>query len=633
MLSSSSDHATPQNAGAGFQSNRAPHWIRLNHQCRVPKRWIVFDTESKSKSDGTTEVQTWRMGAGIRWRHGLKTGDQAEAMTFSSPLELWTWASNHCRKGERTVCMAHNLGHDVRISEALSILPTLGFTLEWCNLDRNVSAMTWRSDHGTLILADTYTWLPLALNSIAPDVGLTKLQLPPDTAKHATWEKYCMRDAEITYRVVKDIITFISANDLGNWQPTGAGMAYATWRHKFMTHKVLVHDDEDAIAAERAAMHCGRAEAWRHGRLERSVWTEVDMKDAYVRVASECELPVKLKYRSGAITNAQYHRLSTKYRVLARVHCRTDIPCVPHHTGARTLWPVGEFDTWLWDTEISLLDEEGATYDVLDSYVYVAAPILQEWARWILNLRRQPDDAVSPVVKTWAKHCGRALIGRIALRCPQWELFGGNPDGMTGITYSTDADTGITSRMMHVGSQTLIETARTEGRDSLPQVTGWIMAECRARLWRAMRAAGTSQVAHVDTDSLLVSSAGLRQLRAALGPDFGHAWQMKGSWRKVIVYGPRNYRVGELRKVAGVPRKADEILPNVFTGERWHSLSTDMENGRHNAVTTELATWELTVRDARRRGSPGASTETEPYEVYAVAGSAAESSSNDGTGA
>jgi hypothetical protein len=550
------------------------------------------------------------MGAGIRWRHGLKSGDRAESQTFSSPLNLWQWISDYTRKGERTVVMAHNLGHDVRISECLSILPQLGFTLEWCNLDRNVSAMTWRSDHGTLVLADTFTWLPMALAGIAPDVGLVKLQLPADTAKHARWEKYCMRDAEIAYRIVKQLVSFIAANDLGNWQPTGAGMAYATWRHKFMSIRALVHDDMDAITAERAAMHCGRAEAWRHGKLERSIWTEVDMKDAYVRIAAECEMPVKLKYRIGAITNAQYNRLLNSYRVLASVHCTTDIPCVPYHTGTKTIWPTGTFDTWLWDTEISLLAESGQDYAIREAYIYAKAPLLQEWARWILDLRSQPDEVVPPVVKTWAKHCGRANIGRMALRCPQWELFGGNPDQVTGISYDTDADTGVTRRMMHVGSQTLMETSRTEGRDSLPQVTGWIMAECRARLWRAMQVAGMGQVAHVDTDSLLVSSTGLRALRSALGHDLGGAWSLKGSYRKLVVYGPRNYRCGDLRKVAGVPRKADEILPNVFRGERWHSLATDLEDGRHNAVTTELSTWEMTATDPRRRDAPGVGTET-----------------------
>src|ERR1022692_5122181 len=73
--------------------DRAAHWIRVNHQNRIPKRWVVFDTESKSVYHDKEEIQSWRMGAAIRWRYGLKTGDYAEAQTFTSALDLWTWVT------------------------------------------------------------------------------------------------------------------------------------------------------------------------------------------------------------------------------------------------------------------------------------------------------------------------------------------------------------------------------------------------------------------------------------------------------------------------------------------------------------------------------------------------------------
>lgn len=613
--------------------DRTPHWIKLNHQTRMPKRWIAFDTEAKSRRDGNEEVQTWAMGAAIRWRSDLKTGDHAEAQTFDSALSLWQWVSSYCRAGTRTVAIAHNLGYDVRISQALTILPTLGFTLEWCNLDANVSSMTWRSDHGTLVLADTWTWLPLDLASIAPSVGLRKLPMPPDNAKHARWERYCMRDAEIVYRCVVELNTYIAANELGNWQPTGAGMAYATWRHKFMDTKILVHDDVDALTAERAAMHTGRAEAWRHGQILGETWTEVDMRNAYTTVAAECELPVKLKMKTGAISNAQYDRLRVTYRVLGRCRVRTSQPVVPAYIDSRILWPVGEFETWLWDTEINELLAEQATVSIREAYLYTKAPILAEWAKWVLTILRLDDGTISPVVQTWLKHCARALIGRISLRCPTWELFGDNPMAITGITHETDIESGKTSRMMHIGDRTFIETERREGKDSLPQVTGWIMAECRARLWRAMRAAGLSELAHVDTDSLIVSRRGYDALRAAQGESWPTHWTAKASYRRMIVYGPRNYRGDGVRKVAGVPKRAAELLPNVFEGERWHGLSRDLESDRSGAVTIETMRWEVAKSDPRRLSVAGVGTATMAYQVEATSAAASSSSPKSGDGA
>lgn len=613
--------------------DRTPHWIKLNHQTRMPKRWIAFDTEARSVRNGDEEVQSWQMGAAIRWRSDLKSGDHAEAQTFDDAKALWSWVSGYCREGMRTVAFAHNLGYDIRISQALTILPLLGFKLEWCNLDSNVSSMTWRSDHGTLVLADTWTWLPLDLATIAPSVGLRKLQMPPDNAKHARWERYCMRDAEIVYRCVKELNAYITDNALGNWQPTGAGMAYATWRHKFMNTKVLVHDDVEALTAERAAMHTGRAEAWRHGQMLGDTWTEIDMRNAYTTIAAECELPVKLKMRVGAITNVQYQRLRSTYRILAEVAVSTSLPVVPTQVNSRTLWPTGTFRSWLWDTEVNALLDSGGSVKVLQAYLYTRGPILSEWARWVLSILRRDDSDVSPVVQTWLKHCARALIGRISLRCPTWELFGANPLGITGITHQTDVASGKTDRMMHIGDRTFIETERREGRDSLPQVTGWIMAECRARLWRAMSDAGLDELAHVDTDSLIVSAAGYVALRAAQEASWPDHWQTKGSYRRMIVYGPRNYRGDGVRKVAGVPKRATELLPNVFEGERWHGLSRDLESDRSGAVTVETSRWEVNVNDPRRLSASGVGTATLAYAVEASSVAASSSSPKSGDGA
>lgn len=596
-------------------TERKAHWVKFNHQNRVPGRWISFDTESYTLIKNKERSQFWRVGAAWRWRMGLKSGDYAESAHFSTPQKLWEWVTDYCRPGERTVVTCHNLGYDVRIAEAMTILPALGWNLEWCNLGSTVSSMTWRGPRGTLVFSDLFTWLPMRLEDIGELVDIPKLDMPTTRAPIEKWRTYCLRDAEIVYRAVSEIAGFIKSQNLGNWQPTGAGMSYATWRHRFMTHRVLVHDDETALEAERKAMHTGRAEAWRHGELTGETWVEVDLKQAYTQIAAAHELPTKLKWHNGPITLHQYRELRERFAVLARVEVRTAVPSVPTHHGDREIWPCGHFTSWLWDAEIDGLLDEAESVRVLECYMYTREPILSEWAHWVLRLQGLPDEVVPPVIKKWVKHTGRTLIGRIALRTAQWEIWGGNPDGATGISHMIDTETGRVSRMMHAGDRTFMEVGKSEGRDSLPQVTGYIMAVCRRWLWEAMKIAGFDNIAHVDTDSLIVNVAGLERLYKAYGEGFAKLWQIKSTYDTMHVYGPRNYRGDGVRKVAGVSKRATEVTPNLFVGERWASLAGDMANGTMGSVTMYDHTWHAKATDPRRVDAAGAGGQTGPVWI------------------
>jgi hypothetical protein len=581
----------------------------------MPPRMVAFDTESRTRYDGEVEIQEWRVGCGIRWRTDTTASNHRESRVFETPESFWEWVADYTRKGTRTVVWAHNLGYDVRISRMFEILPILGYHLEWCNLDRNISSATWRSDKGTIVLADSWTWIPLPLNVIAPQVGMIKYDMPNKSAQEQDWAHYCMQDAEILYNVVVALMDFVESEGLGNWQPTGAGMAYSTWRHKFMGHKILVHDDSNAIEAERSGMHTGRAEAWRHGTIRGEKWTEVDLRTAYLTIAAECELPRKLHMHTNAISNAQYRRLHERFILLCRVEITTDVPCVPVRIKGKHVWPVGTFETWLFDPEVDIALATAASVKIREAYVYIRDPILRSWAQWVLSILGNDANNVNPIVKTHIKHCSRALIGRLSLRTPSWEYFGSNVDDMVGITHIVFPNEGVSTRLLHVGEDTLIETERREGKDSLPMVTGYIMSECRARIWECMNACGTENIAHVDTDSVLCNTVGLDRMRRYYGAAFDDQWTIKGTFRTITVHGPRMYyRDGE-RKIAGVPLKALEQADGSFTGEQWSALAGDLADGLTGAVRVRQNTWTLNKTDPRRGESAGDQGYTRAYAI------------------
>lgn len=594
---------------------RMPHWVKPNQTERIPHRWIIADTETRTTMDGPNEIQELRLGVADFWRTDLESGDAAERFRFTDARSFWAWCIDHCSTGGRTCLAFHNAGFDLAILDVFAILPQLGAELTWCNLDRDVSVSTWRTPRGTLLTWDTYTWCPKSLDSLAPLTGIPKPRLPAGDASAALWWARCDADVDITKAVARQLIAYVKDSKLGNWQPSGASMGHTTWRHKHMDHKVLVHDDADAMDAEREAMHTGRAEAWWHGTAEGGPFTEWDMHMAYTRIAAECLLPAKLWEHDPAPTRRVHEWAMEHWRVLASVEVETLLPVVPARHGNRVVWPIGRFHTVLWDTELAMLRASGGRYRVLEQWRYTRKPALKSWAEWSIAQCALPDGAITPIARTWVKHQARAVIGRMALRTPSWEPYSDNwLPHHTGISYLHETDQ-PTRRLMHVGSQVWAETDRCETRQSTPQITSWIMAECRARLWYATLAAGQNNVLHTDTDSILTTAAGSRAITKAIAAGLPGNWRPKDNWRRLEITGPRHYRTPTTRQTPGVPKKATETDDGSYVGEIWDSMSRGLAEGRTGQVTVRQRTWHPRKIDHRRPWKGDAEGVAEPIAL------------------
>jgi hypothetical protein len=590
----------PPSTAAVAYPGRTPHWIKGNKTERIPHRWIVADSESRRVPAVDGECQTLRCAAAVRWRDDLKTGDQRETGRFTEAADFWRWVTDWTYTHGRTVCWFHNASYDLGLLDAFTCLPALGYELVWCNLDRDVSVVTWRGPGGTLVIADTFTWTAQSLARLAPLTGIPKPPLPDDDDSLEAWFARCEADVAITEQVVRVLLDFIREHHLGNWQPSGAGMGHTTWRHRFYDGKVLVHDDAQALEAEREAMHAGRAEAWWHGRAPGRRFVEWDMHMAYTRIAAECLIPAKL-WSYDRRPSKRVHQWSLEhFRVLARVEVTTAVPCVPARMDGRVTWPTGTFTTTLWDTELALITEEGGRYKVTEQWRYTAKPSLKAWAEWSIAMCGLETPAIHPIARTWVKHQARAVIGRMGLRTPTWEEWGRNWLPYSGISYLTDPAAGTTQRMMHVGKKVFVESARGETQQSVPQITSWVMAEARARLWRATRAAGQEQVMHVDTDSAIVTEAGDRAMTAAVAGGLAGTWRPKDSFGRLELVGPRHYFAPERRQVPGVPRGAQKQPDGSYRGELWDSLARSLTDGQLGIVRVRDRTWRPARVDYRR---------------------------------
>lgn len=590
----------PPSTAASRYPGRTPHWIKPNHTERIPHRWIVADTEARRVPAVRGECQTLRCAAAVRWRDDLKSTDDRETARFTDAVAFWQWVTEHCHTHGRTVLWFHNASYDLSILDAFTILPALGYELAWCNLDRDVSVVNWRGPRGTLVIADTYTWTAQGLATLAPLTGIRKPPLPEEDDSQEAWFGRCEADVAITEVIVRVLLDFVRSEHLGNWQPSGAGMGHTAWRHRFYETKTLVHDDADALAAEREAMHAGRAEAWWHGRAAGGPFVEWDMSMAYTRIAAEQLLPGKLWDHDVKPSRRLHAWAIEHWRTLARVTVHTDVPVVPARINDRVCWPTGTFDTVLWDVELALVQENGGTYKVHEQWRYTRKPLLRAWAQWSIAMCGLDAPAIHPIARTFVKHQARAVIGRMGLRTPSWEEFGRNWLPYSGISYLHDDRDGTTQRLMHVGSKVFAESERAETQQSVPQVTSWIMSYGRCLLWHGTQAAGQDHVLHVDTDSVIVDQAGDQAMAAATAAGLEGHWRPKDSFKRLDIWGPRHYEAPNRRQAPGVPRGAQKQPDGSFKGEIWESLARSLTDGTPGVVQVRERTWHPARTDHRR---------------------------------
>jgi hypothetical protein len=281
--------------------------------------------------------------------------------------------------------------------------------------------------------------------------------------------------------------------------------------------------------------------------------------------------------------------------------------------GGRTVWPVGAFDTWLYDPELRLALQYCNDIKIHTTYIYNRAPALKEFCTWVLDGLEPQAQIYGLVPKRVLKHWSRCLVGRLGLRYRAWEKFGTSPEPDLRLVTYIDVDEGTSTDMLCAGHDRFVLADMSESIDSLPQVPGWVMSECRRRLWEAMLDVGLANVVYVDTDSII---ADMRGTQVGWDERLGASavrWGRKGDYSRMVVHGPRNLVCEDARRVSGLPLRARQVAPLEFTGQVMRSIKESMRAGELDRVTQIPRKFVLDAPDLRRQHLPDGTTA--PFEV------------------
>lgn len=581
-------------------TDRAWHYTKPLTTTRMPRHHAFMDVEARSSRFGGGWVQTWRVGV-VAYHSAPKGKPVVSAeRVYDTPADLWTDLTSRVPRKGRLVLWAHNLAYDVRVSQALTILPGLGWRLTQCCLTPGATWLQWAREGRSLVMVDSRSVFPAPLADLGATMGMGKPDLPDEGAPADRWVARCRADVHILRSVVLRYLDRLERLDLGDWRVTGGAQAWAAFRRRHLTHQMLVHWHEDARGAERVAMWTGRCEAYWHGHDRLMTVEEWDMTLAYPRAARDVAVPTALVtvIRDQRDLAAWLDRAG--HAVLAVVDVVTEVPLVPASELGRILWPVGSFRTTLWDPELRLLLDAGARVTFVRGWAYRAAPALRAWAEWVMSQLADADRAGEAwwgvVIKSWA----RSTIGRMAMSYKEWERVATAPTtGLRSASYR-DMDTGMTGEMMQVGQDLFVATSAVEWPGSMPSVTGYIQSTVRAWLSAMLAELPAGMVLYADTDSLLTPAVATSEMEA-LARRWRHTGlRLKRVWRGVEILGPRQIITGTEVRVSGVSKRGTRTGARTVVGERWESLAKALASRRATSVRVTPTTWTLRGVDTRR---------------------------------
>src|SRR5271166_4135535 len=412
-------------------NNQRPtaRWMDRNHTTRLPRKLVFFDTE-------TSKIV--HSGPGKRWSNvfrlccatyvRLEEGRIAyrSQQRFASAAQFWSWLEYLQSIHSPVWCYAHNLAFDWRILGGWDQMDDGSYTVGplrltgreatdpksrlWTGqmvLERSPFYLYLHGKRGRVNFVDSYNYFGRALKDVGEVAGVPKGEWPGWDASTETLFAHCDNDVAILERAILSAMLSWRQWDCGVWQPTASSLSMHSFQHQHkdsfggrLLTRILLDDDEAAIALEREAYMGGHFEAFYHGRIVEPEMRTIDLygeqfvlpplcpvgpihhydvTGLYPSVMRDYSYPVR---RIAAMNNPDLAWLYGRRgngNLLATVTLETMTETYPVRLPNGQCHCLGKFTTVLCGPELDRALNNGHVVECHSAIQYEVLPIFMEW--------------------------------------------------------------------------------------------------------------------------------------------------------------------------------------------------------------------------------------------------------------
>jgi hypothetical protein len=580
----------------GVRRGRKAHNIPGNKSNESPQSCIWVDTETIATDIGNeTERHTLDFGMACHRRRTVNgVWGQPDWITFKTRPEFWDWLESKTRAKTRLTVFAHNGAFDLPVLDAFSILPDRGWKITRAVVDAPPIDISWRQANKTIRFIDTLNIWRMPLSALGKSVGLRKLRMPRLEEHPARHLAYCRRDVKVIMRACLKWFDFLVDNDLGGFRSTLAGQAFGSYRHRFMKHKITIHNSEQALALERDSYVGGRTECFKLGRHTGEFYY-IDVNSMYPSVMKDNLYPHRLSGYYTIVDDEDLSYWRNRYALVCDVELETDVPDYPLSYGGKLVFPVGKFRVSLAGPEFWRAYDAGHVKRVYAAAVYHQADIFTEFVDYFYNKRLMAKRAGDEVSSYSYKILSNSLYGKFGQRGRRFEKIGECNANIVSIKRMIDGDEASLRRMLQgsryprivklaakvVADSTIRKfggivqewIAEGESFNSFPAISSYVTSYARIILADAINLAGRGNCYYCDTDSLVVNRQGWESLTHLVDQDRLGAWGLDTVLESIVLHGPKDYVFDGKVVIKGVKSSAtwlsaDTVSQDMFLGFR-----------------------------------------------------------------
>lgn len=556
------------------------HNLRPNETTWTPPVIACFDTETRSAWVGTTEeheLRCWAARLVVR-RDKRKTIERAAADegVFASDFAqtLDAWANRHTSLW----VYAHNLAFDLTTSAVTTHLAGLGWSVTEFAIDSPSPFVRMTNGRSRITFSDSFSWLPGKLEEVAARLGKAKVPLPANDGDLPDWLERCRVDVDILTNAMLEIMDWWDGSGLGRWSVTGSASGWNVMRHKIDAKRFTINPDPKGIESDRAAIYGGRRGLWRYGHLKPGSYAELDFTSAYPVIAANCPLPLERMASFTSLPLGHRWLTSDRHGVIARVRLQADTPRWPARIGRRVWYPVGDFWTTLAGPDIREAMELGCLKEIGAGYVHRLGYALKPWADWVLRTARPETSGAPETVRMWAKHCGRAVIGKWAQRGFDTMELGPAPTQGWWATEGWNHTRGVRAVIIDFDGRRWQASASGDGDNCYPAVLAWVESYVRVRLGRLIESLPDGSVMACDTDGLIVDLTRMGDHDFSLDSLAPLVPRVKNKYTTAKLIGPQHMILDGTQRFAGIPSGAKPSGDGRVTAQLWPKMIWQMGN-------------------------------------------------------